>query len=213
MLAHAAYRKCGGTASVSVALWSPDGTPPADMGEWEAAAKAAPPAAAIEVAVREALVGMSVVDSANGLLLRQVPKAHTSEELTALLEGSSDPSAAQFLAARSQTDKTKQKELKAEMAAGKWEPLLSSLGGQVDSSPPFDYPNFPMSSSDDATIGVGSDALTGCGGYLCLAEFLHFDIEGLSSRPPPTGPEPGSELVTTVMVAAEEAGGLRAGGV
>lgn len=208
MLAHAAYCKSGGTASVSVALWSPDGSPPADMGEWEAATEAAPPAAAIEAAVREALLGPSGV-----LLLRQVPKVHTAWELTALLEGSSDPAAAEFLAARSEKDKTKQKQLKGEMTAGKWDPLLSSLGVQVDSSPPFNYPNFPMGESDDAMVDVASsDALTGRRGYLCLAEFLHFDIESPPSRSPATGSEHGPGAAAVPMV-APEAGGLRAGGV
>jgi hypothetical protein len=182
------------------------------MDEWEAAAEAAPPAAVTEADVREAL-RPSVVDSASGLLLRQVPKVHTSGELTALLEGSSDPAAAQFLGARSQKDKAKQKELTTDMAAGKWEPLLRSLGAQVDSSPPFDYPNFPMGSRDDATVGAASNALTGCGGYLCSAEFLHFDIESPTSRCPPTGPEDSPAPVVAVVAVAEEAGGLRAGGV
>lgn len=41
-LAHAAYCASGGTAAVSVALWSPDGKPPKDMSDWNRAASLAP---------------------------------------------------------------------------------------------------------------------------------------------------------------------------
>ena len=103
------------------------------------------------------------------MLLSQVPPAHTTGELTALLESSSDPMAAEFLAARAEKDKALQKKLKAEMAAGgKWEVLLSSLSAQTNSSPPFRYPGFPTAAAAGRDL-VGSD------GYLCSAEFLHFE--------------------------------------
>ena len=204
-MAHAAYRESGGMASVSIALWSPDGSCPGDMEAWKAAAAAAPTPPA-EMIVREALLGPSVTDSARVVLLSQIPAAHTSDELTALLEASSDPLAAEFLAARNQKDKAKQKELKADMVAGKWEPLMTSLSAQVDSSPPFSYPNFPMLVVGEEASGCVATPLIGHDGYLCSIEFLHFDIQ---PRPPAAAEDEAAALVAV----APEAGGLRAGGV
>ena len=167
VLAHAAYCASGGSASVSIALWSPDGSPPKDMGDWEAAAAAAPRAPDIAASIREALA-----PGGGPVLLSQVPPARTTRELTALLKRSSDPMAAEFLAARSEKDKALQKKLAAEMAAGgKWEALLSSLSAQANSSPPFSYPGFPTGAAAVRDL-VGSE------GYLCSAEFLHWGSKG-----------------------------------
>jgi hypothetical protein len=100
------------------------------------------------------------------MLLRRVPKVHTKDELTTLLEGSADPLAAEFIAARSEKDKAKQKELQAQMApGGKFAALLSSLAQQVDSTPPFAYAGFPMEQGGSAAEQAA---------YLCSVEFLHF---------------------------------------
>ena len=163
-LAHAAYRASGGTATVAVVLWSPDGKPPKDTNDWNDAASAAPAGRknnALLAALREAL-------SPNGSpTLAKVPKAHTTGEMTALLEGAreGDPRAADFLAARAEKDKAKQKALKKQLADGTWQPLLSSLAEKVDSSPPFKYPSCPS--------GGGCDALLE---FMRSAEFLHFPV-------------------------------------
>eukprot|EP01043_Picozoa_sp_COSAG02_P023401 COSAG02_NODE_1249_length_13624_cov_4.621600_3_plen_1209_part_00 len=172
VLAHGAYCASGGTASVSIALWSRDGSRPKDMDEWEAAATTAPPPSEIAESICKALA-----PGGGPVLLSQVPPAHTTEELTALLESSSDPMAADFLAARAEKEKAQQKKLKDEMAAGKWSPLFSSLAAQVDSSPPFSYRGFP-------TGDMANRKLIGDGGYLCSAEFLHFELNLLSAPAP-----------------------------
>ena len=107
-LAHAAYRASGGTATVSVALWSPNGAPPKDMSAWEATAAAVPPGAVLLQALTEALA------PGGSFLMGKVPKAHTTGELTALLTGSSDPKAAEFLVVRDNKDKAAQKVLKSQ---------------------------------------------------------------------------------------------------
>ena len=107
------------------------------------------------------------------MLLSRVPKAHTTGELTSLLEGSADPLAAEFLAARSEKDKAKQKELLVQMApGGKFAPLLSSLAQKVDSPPPFAYAGFPMAQGGSAAEQVA---------YLRSIEFLHFPLEAPES--------------------------------
>ena len=145
VLAHAAYRASGGTASVSVALWSPNGSPPKDSPDWQAAVSAAPAPAALLAALQSALA------PSGSALLSRVPKAHTTGELTALLTGSGDPKAAEFLTVREDKDKAAQNVLKGQVADGTWAPLLSSLAAQVDSSPPFTYPGFPSSSGKYTT--------------------------------------------------------------
>eukprot|EP01046_Picozoa_sp_COSAG06_P089495 COSAG06_NODE_35872_length_454_cov_1.647887_1_plen_99_part_10 len=77
VLAHAAYCCSGGTASVSIALWSPDGAPPKEMPDWEAAVAAGPTTAA-EVA--EAVNAALAPSGAAAMLLSTVPKAHTTGE-------------------------------------------------------------------------------------------------------------------------------------
>ena len=165
-LAHAAYRASGGTATVAVALWSANGKPPKDMPAWNDAASAAPAGrknAALLAALRAALA------PTGSLMLANVPKAHTSGEMTSLLEAAqaSDPRATDFLKARAEKDKAKQKELKKQLADGTWQPLLSSLAQKVDSSPPFKYPSCP--------IGGGCDALLE---FMRSTEFLHFSVSG-----------------------------------
>jgi len=158
-LAHAAYCATGGTASVSVALWSPDGSEPKDTGEWRAAAAAAPAPAALGAALRDALA-----PGGGPLLLSRVPAAHTTDELTELLEKSADPKAAEFLAIRA--DKEQAKALKAQMADGTWAPLLSSLGESVAAPPPFAYEACPA-------MDAGEPALLG---FLRSQAFLHFEL-------------------------------------
>eukprot|EP01043_Picozoa_sp_COSAG02_P020492 COSAG02_NODE_1013_length_15207_cov_4.700556_10_plen_1218_part_00 len=214
VLAHAAYRASGGTASVSIALWSRDGKRPKNMGDWEAAASAGPPPSRIAESIRKALA-----PTGGPVLLSQVPPAHTTGELTALLEGSSDPMAAEFLAARAEKEKSQQKALKDEMAAGKWKPLFSSLAAQVNSSPPFTYGGFP-------TEHMANRKLVGADGYLCSAEFLHFDTGQLSappavpavplsqSAPDPYIPAAASSAASSTDVAAAKAkprNGLKSG--
>ena len=171
MLAHAAYCESGGTASVSVALWSPDGTAPKDFGNWERAVAAAPRASDVPQAVYSALA-----PGGDKVLLSRVPKAHTIGELTSLLEGSADPLAAEFINTRSDKDKGKQTELKAQMGAGgKFKPLLESLAQQVDSTPPFAYPGFPSTQGDGAALVS----------YLRSIEFLHFPLTSYDENVPP----------------------------
>jgi len=151
VLAHAAYCASGGTASVSIALWSPDGTPPSDMAEWQEAAGSAPVGNSVLLTrLREALG-----PAGQPTLLSRVPKAHTTTELTSLLKaaakGSKDEQgpeeedrnveappppplsdgggggeshghgvevarmATEFLAARADKDKAKQKQLKKQL--------------------------------------------------------------------------------------------------
>jgi hypothetical protein len=116
VLAHAAYSASGGTASVAVALWSPDGSPPKDMPDWQAAVAASPAPSALLAALHSALAAPSGVP-----LLSKAPKAHTTGELTALLTSSDDPKAAEFLTVRDDKDKAAQKVLKgqSENAAAK----------------------------------------------------------------------------------------------
>lgn len=82
VLAHTAYRASGGTASVSIALWSPDGQPPADMGDWQAAVAAAPVGNSQLLAKLRAALG----PAGKTTLLSRVPKAHTKDELSELLK-------------------------------------------------------------------------------------------------------------------------------
>jgi O-acetyl-ADP-ribose deacetylase (regulator of RNase III) len=152
VLAHAAYCASGGTASVSIALWSPDGTPASDMAEWQEAAGSAPVGNSVLLTrLREALG-----PAGQPTLLSRVPKAHTTTELTSLLKaaakGSKDEQgpeeedrnveapppppplsdgggggeshghgvevarmATEFLAARADKDKAKQKQLKKQL--------------------------------------------------------------------------------------------------
>lgn len=174
MLAHAAYCESGGTASISVALWSPDGTPPKDLGDWEGAVAAAPTASDVAQAVHNALA-----PDGETMLLSRLPKAHTTGELTSLLEGSADPLAAEFITTRSDKDKGKQKELKAQMGAGgKFKPLLDSLAQQVDSTPPFAYPGFPSTQGDGAALMS----------YLRSIEFLHFPLTSHHGNAPSPSP-------------------------
>ena len=82
VLAHAAYRASGGSASVSIALWSPDGQAPADMDDWQAAAAAAPVGNSQILAKLRAALG----PAGKTTLLSRVPKAHTTDELSELLK-------------------------------------------------------------------------------------------------------------------------------
>ena len=208
VLAHAAYCCSGGTASVSIALWSPDGAPPKEMPDWEAAVAAGPTTAA-EVA--EAVSAALAPSGAAAMLLSTVPKAHTTGELTSLLTASdllsadTMAAAAEFLAARNDKDKAAQKQLKAELKPpdGKWVGLMSALLSFVpgDARPPFEYPGFA------AAVATTSPPLA-LVDYMCSAEFLHFEL--LSDSVSATGA--GAVAAAGVGV-AEEAGGLRAGGV
>jgi len=89
-LAHAAYRATGGGAAVSVALWSPDGQAPKDMSDWEAVVAAAPTdPTSLAAALSDVLL------SDGSLLLSAVPPAHTTGEMTALLEEMASADAAE----------------------------------------------------------------------------------------------------------------------
>ncbi len=142
VLAHTAYRASGGSASVSIALWSPDGQPPSDMAEWQAAAAAAPVGNSQLLADLRAALG----PAGQATLLSRLPTAHTTWELTELLkvaatggskstaagggtEASGEPDekdqqaeqlalmANDFLAARKDKDKAQQKKLKKQLGA------------------------------------------------------------------------------------------------
>ena len=190
VLAHAAYCESGGTASVSVALWSPDGTPPGDLDAWQAAVAAAPEPPDTIQAIHAALA-----PHGGTMLLRRVPKVHTKDELTTLLEGSADPLAAEFIAARSEKDKAKQKELKVQMApGGRFAPLLSALAEQVASPPPFTYPGFPSGPGESAALAP----------YLRSSEFLHFELGAAEAPPELVGVEP--EPAAEEKAAAEDEG-------
>ena len=203
VLAHAAYCCSGGTASVSIALWSPDGAPPKEMPDWEAAVAAGPTTAA-EVA--EAVSAALAPSGAAAMLLSTVPKAHTTGELTSLLTASdllpadTLAAAAEFLAARNDKDKAAQKQLKVDLKPpdGKWVGLMSALLSFVpgDARPPFEYPGFAAAVATSPPLALVD--------YMCSAEFLHFEL--LSDSVSDTGAAAGVGV-------AEEAGGLRAGGV
>ena len=208
VLAHAAYCCSGGTASVSIALWSPDGAPPKEMPDWEAAVAAGPTTAA-EVA--EAVNAALAPSGAAAMLLSTVPKAHTTGELTSLLTASdllsadTMAAAAEFLAARNDKDKAAQKQLKADLKPpdGKWVGLMSALLSFVpgDTRPPFEYPGF-------AAAVVATSPPLALVDYMCSAEFLHFEL--LSDSVNATG---AAGVAAAGVGVAEEAGGLRAGGV
>lgn len=139
VLAHTAYRASGGSASVSIALWTPDGQPPPTMAKWQAAAAAAPVGNSQLLAALRAALG----PAGQATLLSRLPPAHTTGELTELLKaaamGGSKPAAPggndtggephekgqqaeqvalmakDFLAARKDKDKAQQKKLKKQL--------------------------------------------------------------------------------------------------
>ena len=145
VLAHTAYRASGGSASVSIALWTPDGQPPPTMAKWQAAAAAAPVGNSQLLAALRAALG----PAGQATLLSRLPPAHTTGELTELLKaaamGGSKPAAPggndtggephekgqqaeqvalmakDFLAARK--DKAQQKKLKKQLGANQCYPF------------------------------------------------------------------------------------------
>jgi hypothetical protein len=177
VLAHAAYRLTGGTASVSIALWSPDGEPPQETQDWQYAVSAGP-AADDASAVDSALLLALLTPDGKGMLLGGVPAAHTTDEMTKLLEDSNDPQAAEFLSARADKDNGNQKALKTQLADGTtWAPLLNKLAAQVrepDSDGPFRYSEWE-----------GASSLLG---FMCTDAFLHLDRIAWA-KPPPVAPQ------------------------
>ena len=132
VLAYQAYVATGGTARVSMVLWSPEGSPPDGKPEWDAAIDAGLGWGVPDGldALEAELTAAFVKDGC--LLLARVPSARTSDELTSLLKekASSDLLAAEFLWLRE--DGAKRKALDAELASGqRWCVLIASLLAQV----------------------------------------------------------------------------------
>jgi hypothetical protein len=134
VLAYQAYVATGGTARVSMVLWSPDGSAPKGKPEWDAAIDAG-----LGRGVPDGLEALEVELTAafvkdGCLLLSHVPCARTTDELTSLLiaKASSDPMAAEFLGLRE--DAVKRKALDADLATGqRWGVLIADLLAQVGS--------------------------------------------------------------------------------
>ena len=202
VLAHAAYRLTGGTASISIALWSPDGAPPQEMQDWRDAVTAGP-APDDASAVDSALLLALLTPDGKGMLLGGVPAAHTTDEMTELLEGSSDPQAAAFLSARADKDKANQKALNTQLADGAtWAPLLQKLAAQVREKQPESGGPFRYSEWEGASSLLG---------FMCTDAFLHLDRIAWA-KPPPVAPQYSSVVLRfTPNEDAEVALGASAG--
>ena len=154
MLAYNAYVASGGTAEVSMVLWSPDGTEAKDHPDWDAVISGSKPEDL------NAALTKSMVNEDGSLVLRNIPIAQTSPEMTRLLEASEHAKAKEFLERRA--DKVQAKDLDRELQDDAlWGDLISDLLAKTERRAPFSYPNF---SSKIALLQ-----------YMCTREFLHFE--------------------------------------